>query len=240
MKTSVIVGIVLFLALTSCKKSKQPEEVKDAPATAARTTCSKEIISEQPVKAGETGILLPAGTKLCVKSDKLSIDVELPKGYGFVTPDVNEKTLPVFATYACYCSVAGSACQVFYADEAGFGCLHSSCPGSCTGQFTYHGYSISRVVELSDKSSILSLPQVQEYIAAIQSNEPWSRHTVYGIDFYLVNDEAAFLAGASCDCEGTAACKLKVINLPFKVGEGIAKKIYYCDGGCNGCELTVD
>jgi hypothetical protein len=38
---------------------------------------------------------------------------------------------------------------------------------------------------------------------------------------------------ARCDCGGMAACKLKTISIP------LVPRIYFCDGSCNGCELTV-
>jgi hypothetical protein len=219
-------GVLLF----ACNK-KEPatgERVAIAPTTmAVEPDCVKEIVTKTEVKVGETGILLPVGSKLCFSKDNLEIKVELPAGYNFLS----NKTLPIYATYACNCSASGSACQVFYADGLGFGCLQSSCSGSCTGKFTYHGYSVDRVI--AGKSDFFNLPEVQKEIAAMHTDEAYSKESIYGVTFFIVNDEKKFMAsGATCNCEGTQACKLKTLNI-------LGKKIYFCEGACNGCELTV-
>lgn len=218
-------GLLLFVA---CHKKEEGEAAKAIGESAKMIApvCGKEIVTEKPVKVGETAIVLPVGTKLCFSVDNLEIKVELPAGYNFWA----NKTLPVYATYTCICSASGSSCQVFYAEGLGFGCLQSSCSGSCTGKFTYKGYTVDKVI--SGRAEFFNLPEVQKEIATISSDLPYSRESVYGVSFYLVNDVAKFMAGAKCDCEGTAACKLKVINL-------FGKKIYFCEGSCNGCELTV-
>jgi hypothetical protein len=218
-------GMLLF----ACNK-KEPAMAERVGVAATNMAvdpeCAKEIITKAQVKVGETGIVLPVGSKLCFSKDNLEIRVELPTGYNFLS----NKTLPVYGTYACYCS-ASSACQVFYAEGLGFGCLQSSCSGSCTGKFTYHGYSVDRII--AGKSDFFNLPEVQKEIAAMQTTEAWSKQSVYGVSFFIVNDEKKFMAaGATCNCEGTQACKLKTINM-------LGKKIYFCEGACNGCELTV-
>ncbi len=235
MKKSIcacIVGLIVFMA---CNK-KGPDaaaKVGEATIKVAPPECEKEIITEQPVKAGETGIVLPVGTKLCFTPGSLEIRVTLPPGYTFITKGGTEKPLPVYGTYTCICSQMGSHCQVFYAEGLGFGCLQSSCTGSCTGKFTYAGYTVDRVVSSTDKETFFNYPEVQKEIASMHSDEPYSKHTVYGVSFFLVNDVARFMeAGAKCDCEGTQACTLKTITIS-------GKKIYFCEGPCNGCELTV-
>lgn len=248
MKRMICVCLLSTLLFVACKKKEQSgtEVGKTANAAAKMAVCGKEILTDKPVKAGETGIILPAGTKLCITPDNMEIRVELPEGYAFLSKEISftEKALPVFASYACYCSVVNNACQVFYADGLGFGCLQSSCTGSCTGKFTYKGYSVDRVIHLADKEAFFSLPEVQEMIRVISNNvsplEAYGKFSVLGVSFYLVQQEKVFLEKASCDCEGTQACMLKVINLPPRTGEPAAKKIYFCEGGCNGCELTIN
>lgn len=220
-----IIGLIVFV---SCNK-KEPEtaaRVGEAAAKMALPACGKEIITRQPVKVGETGLVLPVNTKLCFSADNLSVRVELPSGYNFLA----NKSLPVFATYTCSCSASGSTCLVFFAEGLGFGCLQSTCTGACTGKFTYKGYSVDKVI--AGKTEFFQLPEVQNEIAAITTGEPYSKHAVYGVSFFIVNDEAKFLAVASCDCEGTKNCKLNVISIK-------GKKIYFCEGSCNGCELTI-
>jgi len=224
----VLCASLIALVVFACNK-KEPEAVVNAEQEAARMIvpdCAKEIITDEPVKVGETGIVLPIGTKLCFSTDNLEIRVELPAGYNFWS----NKALPIYATYTCNCSASGGACQVFYADGLGFGCLQSTCSGSCTGKFTYKGYSVDKVI--FGKTDFFNLPEVQKEIDAIQSTDAYSKHSVYGISFFIVSDEAKFMAAASCDCEDTQACKLKTINL-------LGRKIYFCEGPCNGCELTV-
>ncbi len=241
MKQIVLSALCAILFLAACnKKEPQPVAARSVPAVIP-SECGKEIIADKPVKVGETGMMLPAGSKLCITKDNLEVRVELPDGFAFLSKDENamERTLPYFGTYACYCSGQGSACNVFYGDGLGFGCLQSSCTGSCTGKFTYKGYSLDRVVSTESKEDFFNQPEVQKALATISSDEAYSKQSVYGVSFYLVNNEKLFLAKATCDCEGTLACKLKVISLPLTKGQTAAKKIYYCDGACNGCELTV-
>jgi hypothetical protein len=248
MKRMICVCLLSSLLFVACKKKEQSvaEPDKFASETAKRATCGKEIVTDKAVKVGETGIILPVGTKLCFTTDNLEVRVELPNGYAFLSKEIpfTEKALPVFATYACYCSVVNNACQVFYAEGLGFGCLQSSCSGSCTGKFTYKGYSVDRVINLSDKTAFFNLTEIQEEIRSITKDvspaEAYGKFSVLGISFFLVQDEKAFLEKATCDCEGTQACKLKVVNLPLRSGETTAKKIYFCEGGCNGCELTIN
>lgn len=242
----MICGLVLSsLLFFSCNK-KEPQST---PATSVISEAvkavsgMKEIIAEKPVKAGETGIFLPIGTTLRFTDDKLEVHVTLPHDYAFVSRDMpyTEKTLPVYATYACYCSVLNNACQVFYEQGLGFGCLQSSCSGSCTGKFTYKGYSVDRLINLGNKFSFFNDPGIQDAIKSITKNvaatEAYGKFSVMGIPFFLVQNEKAFLEKASCDCEGTKACKLKTVPVS---GDSSGRKIYYCEGGCNGCELTVD
>jgi hypothetical protein len=248
MKTIVMSALCAMIVLMACnKKEPQPLE-KSSPVVKQElpVECGKEIITNKPVKVGETGMILPVGSKLCITTDNLEVRVELPKGFAFLSSDVNasERTLPYFGTYACYCSGAGSACNVFYGDGLGFGCLQSGCTGACTGKFTYKGYSVDRVINLADKTEFFTATDIQQEIRSLTKDvsplEAYGKFSVMGIYFWLVQDEKTFLAKASCDCEGTQACKLKTISLPLLKGETTAKKIYYCEGGCNGCELTVN
>ncbi len=239
MRTRISACIVGLLFMLACNKKESGElagkGMGEAAAEAAKMVvpiCAKEIITEEPVKVGETGIVLPVKSKLCFSADNLEIRIELPEGYGFLVNGEN-KLLPVLATYTCVCSAAGSACQVFYAQGLGFGCLQSSCSGSCTGRFTYKGYTVNRVVRTDSKDAFFNLPEVQAEIAKIDTKEPYSEHAVYGVSFFIVNDESKFLAAATCDCEGTQACKLKKLSIP------LVATIYFCEGSCNGCELTV-
>lgn len=192
MKRMICVCLLSSLLFVACQKEEQTEsEVGKAAVVAAAkmAVCGKEIITDKPVKAGETGIILPAGRKLCISPDNLEVRIELPAGYAFLSREISftEKALPVFATYACYCSVVNNACQVFYAEGLGFGCLESSCTGSCTGKFTYRGYSVDRVIQLADKDYFFSLSEVQELIQVITKDvsplETYGKYSVFGVSF---------------------------------------------------------
>lgn len=241
MKKCVVMHLLVILLLTACaKKNPATAPLPEAAAVEKAPACSQLVITDQELKVGDAGIVLPAGTQLCFAEDQLEVTVTLPSGYGFLTREPSAKILPVFATYACYCSGGGSACQVFYAEEGGFGCLHSSCSGACTGKFTYKGYTVDKVISLNELDHFFRVPEVMARISAMQLTETFTERTVFGVPFYLVKDEQKFLSQASCNCEGTSACVLKVIPVSLRPGAVSGLKIYYCEGRCNGCELTVN
>ncbi len=198
-------------------------------------------VPESPVRVGETGMVLPAGTRLCVTSNQLEVSVELPEGFGFTTAGgvATESSGLPFATYTCYCSNGGSPCNVFYSETLGFGCLQNSCPGSCTGKFTYKGYSLDKVIYTAKLDQFFELPAIKLALSSLATKDAYARHTLYGVSFYIVHNEAQFLEIATCDCEGTKACVLKVKDIQLNKSEATGFKIYYCEGGCNGCELTI-
>lgn len=219
-----VFGVILFVACTK-KDPEQGVAIGSAGAKAVSgSSCSKEIITDRVLKIGETGVILPVGTRLCIGDD---IAVELPAGYSYETNSpAEERSLPFnFATYHCIC-MGGGACQVAYTEGMGFGCFHSSCPGTCTGNFIYKGYSVNRVVwNLGTNDDLFNDEVILKFIEA---NYTSGSHELFGARFTIGNPE-----GASCDCEGTRACVIKTKTL----SKG---KLVYCDGPCNGCELTVN
>ncbi len=243
MKSRCMCAVLLLFAFYSCNK-KEPQAVQKTITQVIKEgpkLCDSSFIANAPVKVGETGIMLPAGTKLCLTKDKLEVNVELPDGFGFTSFNgvTTEAVGLPFATYGCYCSGVGTACNVFYADGLGFGCLQSSCVGACTGKFTYKGYSVDNIAYQSGKDDFFKLAAIQETIATMTPGKTFSKQSLYGVSFYLVKDEKAFLSKATCDCEGTAACKLKVVAIQIAKGVMTDTKIFYCEGNCNGCELTI-
>lgn len=129
-------AIVLFSA---CGK----KEVK-----VEKVTAEQSFVAQKEIRVEGSTIRLPAGTRVTKSPDGYELTVELPKGYCFLTKDnvavraEQQREWPllvyIIASYKCKCSASdGSACQVLYQEEAGgFGCLHKSCSGSCTGSFT--------------------------------------------------------------------------------------------------------
>lgn len=250
MKKMFCVCLLAAMVSVSCnKRNPQPGGTASGPPVQTGggipSPCNKEFVTDKPVKAGETGIILPVGSRICIGGDQKELRVQLPAGFVFTPADAGlmESTLPIYATYSCSCSVSGSSCNVFYADGIGFGCLQSSCTGSCTGRFTYKGYSVDRVVNLGDKSNFFSAPSVQssirELIKGVSPADAYSKFSLQGISFFLVQDEKTFLAKATCNCEGTQGCRLVSLRLSPLKGEKTTPVIYYCQGNCNGCELTV-
>ncbi|MDZ4810300.1 MAG: hypothetical protein SGI96_18835 [Bacteroidota bacterium] len=265
MKKRFCACLCSLVLLVACHK-KEPSS--NVPAfvftTDTKSNCGKEIIAVKPVKAGETGIVLPEGTVICISQDSIAVTVTLPKGFAFVVKGLAQKTLPIGqATYNCVCS-GTNACHVFYAEGLGFGCLQSNCSGSCYGRFTYKGYSVDRVIDLSQnkveffsnelvQSTILQQYEAYYNASTIPDFDGLFRNKLLLKDYVFVKEKMGEVTyhllvlrsavtdkdtelmdptKASCNCEGTNACQLKTA--------GIGKfKIYYCDGNCNGCELTI-
>lgn len=186
------VTAIVTVIMVACEKRKVPDNVT---AVVSGSAYRKDVITTSTTTIEGSGLALPAGSRIQVAKDGYSIDVTLPDGYGFLFKDtssnlVSMKTLPVrtFGTYTCICSGKSSSCQVLYQEQAGgFGCLHQSCSGSCTGSFvTIHLQQIYAVIKLDNKEITIpkdlpftpaslrtgakqlffQIPEVQEKIAA--------------------------------------------------------------------------
>ena len=76
------------------------------------------------------------------------------------------------------------------------------------------------------------------------------KQEMMGLNYYLLLDKTSIPASmrsnelissrALCECEGTKVCKLRTVSLRATQADERVIDIYFCDGGCNGCELTVD
>jgi hypothetical protein len=263
MKMRVFLSMCVMVLFAACgKKEAKPTVTEQARIIEKSGECGQEAITKKPVKVGETGIALPDGSRLCITKDKLEARVELPAGYTFITATDDGKSRPPYATYSCTCSESKNNCQVFYAEEMGFGCLQNSCSGSCTGKFTIQGVGVNRIVSTTNKLDFFSLPEVQKSIwekcgtivFPLAGSNPqdlvYLKQQAFGISYYLLvnkNDIPPSLANAevlsskaSCKCKDTKFCKLMTVDLPMLKGQTSKIKIYLCDGSCNGCELTVD
>ena len=281
---------VITVIIVACEKRNVPDVISTVDTA---STYSVDVITTKPTTIEGSELVLPIGSRIQVFKDRYSIDVTLPDGYGFLFRDtssnlVSMKTLPVrtFGTYTCVCSGKGSSCQVIYQEQAGgFGCLHQSCSGSCTGSFvTIRFEQIYGVIKTDDKEITIpkdlpftpaslragtkrlffDIPEVQEKIAAqyelmyrfvakpdFRSVDPehqslkdyvFVRAQLYGVDFYFLGPAEfskrtdlfeVYTAKASCKCgNATGACSM---------GSGgfLGWKVYYCTGGCNGCQLTI-
>ncbi len=284
MKQTIYLTLALSFFLFSCGKNKTDRNYETSKENVLVKT-EQGFVSRVPVKAGETGILLPRGTRITVAKDASAIRVELPKGYSFLATSPESRTLPVsnIGTYKCVCSASdGTACQVFYQEDAGgFGCLHKSCTGSCTGSLTANSYKIVGVINLLqdqpearkdnvfEKASLseggmevfFSRSDVQAKIkvqydilykhlalpdfTSIEKSRAYVYVTVrlYGVSFYILAPaQVKQLRGieiietsASCECTNTAGGTCIKKSWGF-----LGYRVYWCEGGCNGCALTVN
>lgn len=282
-----VLAIVLFSA---CGK----KEVK-----VEKVTAEQSFVAQKEIRVEGSSIRLPAGTKVTKSPDGYELTVELPKGYCFLTKDnvatstEQLKEWPLFvyiiASYKCKCSASdGSACQVLYQEEAGgFGCLHKSCSGSCTGSFTtlQAAKEITGVLNLSNMEvsarkdkhfpqaslakegfdNFFSNPDVQQKIAeqyellyrnmpkpdfarldlnrSENQNYVYLKASLYGVPFYMVAPKAIAVGAdwletfntesASCACDNSkGSCKKKSRGF-------LGWDVYWCEGDCNACVLTV-
>lgn len=290
MKTIFYIMVCAAFMITGCEKKKLPEYAEPA-VTASEYKI--DVVTTRTTTIEGSNLILPIGSRIQVAADEFSIKVTLPDDYGFLYNDTNStktalRTLPVttFATYSCVCSGKGSSCQTFYQEQAGgFGCLHQSCSGSCTGQFvTIQFQQVVGVVKLTStditipknlpftpasleptaKKLFFEIPEVQEKIREqyelmyrfvqkpdFRKLDPehqslhdyvYVRVQLYGVDFYMLGpaefsqrtDQFEVLTTkATCKCgSSTGACS-------SGSGGFLGWKVYYCSGGCNGCQMTI-
>ncbi len=153
-----IVAIVTLCTILSCSKRAK----ENIPAFADGDGFKQVNILQSPLKVPETNIVLPKGSKIYIDDAATEIRVELPEGYAFFTnqrisPDnVSKKVLPYInlGSYTCECSSKEGRCSVFHLSVGGFGCLHNSCEGTCTGKFiTPENFLIEGVIDYSAGST---------------------------------------------------------------------------------------
>ena len=295
MKTRLMSALMMLLLFTACdKKEPQASSGNEKPVAVNAGT----IIASKEIRLEGSSIRLPVGTKVTPSADGYELAVELPKGYVFLTENTvtvgpeQQGKWPLFiyviASYKCKCSASdGTACQVWYQEDAGgFGCIHKSCSGSCTGSFTtlqsakITGVLNSANEEVSarrDKSfqpaslvtngfeAFFSNPAIQQKIAeqyellyqkmpkpdfvglaankTVNGDYVYMKASLYGVAFYMVAPKAITkqtdlvetfnLESASCACDNSkGACKKKSRGF-------LGWDVYWCEGDCNACVLTV-
>lgn len=136
MKTKILylglfIGLLsLMINVISCDK----EEVTN---NQSMDVQQKEVLKKEALLGNE--ISLPIGTKwFYTNKEHNEVEFELPKGYKFLlyNNSTGEFRLALEGGgYSCTCSGGGS-CTTFYNKDLGYGCLQSSCSGSCTGKST--------------------------------------------------------------------------------------------------------
>lgn len=130
MKNFKLVSIVLIAVLSfSFQSCEDDQTLQD------QTQELKSISRILEVETALNDIMLPVGTKISALSDS-EMEIELPGDFKFLLFDAKEGiSYSKFGGYSCTCSSSGS-CTSFYNDRVGYGCLQSTCSGSCTGKPT--------------------------------------------------------------------------------------------------------
>ena len=121
----------LSLLLFTCEREgTEPLTEQEAD---LQTSISREVLTTP--RAFVEGVAFPIGTRLAPDGDG-GLAYTLPTGYRHLWIQSTTgltKLGGVAGGYTCSCSKKGS-CTVFNTQQTGYGCLQSSCSGSCTGK----------------------------------------------------------------------------------------------------------
>ena len=120
---SILISLLLIITFNACNE----KELQDTTPLVENV----EILQEARLV---DDILLPIGTKVITKPDE-GLDFELPTGFKFVTLNARKGVeLLAYGSYTCTCTKEGGSCTVFYNKTLGYGCLQSTCDGTCEGK----------------------------------------------------------------------------------------------------------
>jgi len=130
-KIDICIVFVMLIALGSVISCSDDESTKTETSlrTGAQTLTQPTLIAN--------GIELPSGTKWNFTDDSHSgVEFELPRDYKFLM--YNKKSGKAYisevgAGYSCTCS-GENTCTTIYNEDVGYGCLHSTCTGTCKGK----------------------------------------------------------------------------------------------------------
>lgn len=140
---------VLFVSCAGYFLSCNNEETTTGH-TADLNKLNDEVVLETDLLAGE--LIIPKGAK-AIKISESEIKFELPEAFKFLTLDEsNNVTYSSSSSYSCSCSTPNTSCAVFYNEDIGFGCLQSSCTGSCTGKPKKNNQRVLGVVNTSSNT----------------------------------------------------------------------------------------
>ncbi len=161
----LIMVMVTVCAIFSCtKKEKEVDTSDPLPASVFKQV----DVLQQPFQIPNTNVVLPKGTQVFIDQAKSEVRVQLPAGYSFYAKGQSArattslKTLPVIiiGSYTCKCGGQDGRCNVFHLSVGGFGCLHNSCTGTCSGHFvTIDNLAIEGVLGL-DNSKVSSTQEL--------------------------------------------------------------------------------
>lgn len=107
--------------------------------TSSELIKNKKEVLQKPTSL-ENGVQLPEGTRWAYTDQTQSeVEFELPEGYKFLIYDATNNTFQMVSRtngYTCKCDGRKGSCTVIYNEDMGFGCLQSTCDGSCIGKVT--------------------------------------------------------------------------------------------------------
>lgn len=136
MKNKVFISLFIMLiammtTVTSCSDLEEVTENTEQ----MKSLELKEGFLEEESLLGDN-IYLPEGTRWSyTNKQKNEVIFELPKEYIFLLKNVESGEYILSnkgGGYSCTCKNGGS-CTVFYNKKLGYGCLQSTCTGSCVG-----------------------------------------------------------------------------------------------------------
>ncbi len=108
-------------------------------------------------------LILPKGTRVKQVSDA-RIDFTLPKGLKFLVLTADDEiVLRSSGSYSCTCSKTGS-CTVFWNENTGYGCLQSTCSGSCTGKRSEGNENFIGVIDESNDALVTAAETPTGYL----------------------------------------------------------------------------
>ncbi|MFM6953814.1 MAG: hypothetical protein ACKOWL_02395 [Sphingobacteriaceae bacterium] len=94
-----------------------------------------EVLEEKRLLGNE--IYLPIGTRWNFTNvEHSSVSFDLPAGYVFLMINVKTNESKLAKEGGGYSCTAGGSCTTFYNQDLGYGCLQSTCTGSCIGKKT--------------------------------------------------------------------------------------------------------
>lgn len=253
---SLFIGLVsLMINMISCNKEED-------------NVINEEVIQEKYELKELTllgdEIYLPIGTKwFYTNKEHNRVEFELPKGYQFL---LHNETTDQFkfdfigGGYSCTCSKGGS-CTVFYNGKIGYGCLQSTCNGSCTGKasgisdFKIEGvvYDNNDTINIDSKvkASLSEIGKrgifnVAEFRNEIKRNYDiiYKNHEKPNFSMDNLEKENLFIAktylfGFEIGLVVPNDINLGAIipNLKNVVSKNAAKMSCKCSGGGSGCKL---
>ena len=138
MKKKIFLSVFIFVLsfttlIISCNKDENQ----------ISSEVTKFTLKETTLLGNE--INLPTGTKwFYTNKTHNEVEFELPDGYKFLQHNETTGEFKIVAGgggYSCTCSSGGS-CTTFYNKDLGYGCLQSTCGGSCTGANSKINYNL--------------------------------------------------------------------------------------------------